>query len=565
MIKKFLPGFALASVLAVFCSGRVSAAELRSTLGTVEVKKAGAAVWSQARPKTKVNDGDVVRTGAGAQTELRFDEGHKMTLREKTTLKVITGQSPETKLDLVVGRIRTFVSKLKAQRKFEVSTPVAVASIRGTIFEMEVTENQASRLSVLEGVVSYRDLAGLGAEVQVLKGQSVVVEPGMAPRPPEPLPQDLREGLVPDREQQTASFDMKAEIQRETGLAAYKEFFQSDAAAEMKTAQYQEGKTLIDAFGKRVRLEEYILRPAANQWSFVALNTREDRFDFTRFDLYAKNALPEDMATVNLFSGTGHNSMTNWVEKTNRLTSNGSDYLREWQDGGAPINMTKTDGTKYQQVVFADWFVEAKAAGASAPVLLSHWQPHAGFSGGNPLATFVDADNNTVDDDVDLDGVLDIPSGYVNYESADAGVTVGDTRGIDAAGFSNSKRLDYFADAAVAASYKGSEGYARKAETLFNDKTWAASSSLEILSSNKISQLNTYTVPGQSAITLQVDQYYFNDDGDRLSFLQAASLTSDSIQGINYESVATSSLYGDRKLDVVISPSIFKKAGLLNN
>jgi hypothetical protein len=551
----------LAAIIILFSVlGASRAAELRSTVGTVEVKKAGSAVWSQGRPKTAVKDGDVVRTGVGSETEIRMDEGHKLTLKEKTTLKVDSGRSPDTRFDLLVGRVRSFVSKLKRQNKFEIKTPVAVASIRGTVFELSVDEQGASRLSVLEGIVSYRDLAGLGQEVQVLKGQSVVIEPGAAPRPAEPLPQELREGLVPDGQQQSATFALKAEVQRESGLQSFKEFFQTDAALEMKNAQYQEGKTLTDAFGKRVRLEEYIARPAANQWSFVSLNTREDRFDFTRFDLYAKNALPEDISTVNLFSGSGHDSMGNWVEKTHRLSSNSGDYYREWQDGGAPVNMTDSSGNKSQRVVFSDWYAEVKAEG-SAPTLLTHWVPDAGFSGGNPTVT-----KSRDDADAQSDGLADIPSGYINFESgSDAGSAVGDTRGIDAAGFSNTQRLDAFDNAGVRASYDASEGYARTSGALFDGRTFQAATLAQILTAKAVSRLSTYDVPGTASdITLQVDQYYFTDEGTDLNFLQAAQLGSN-VQGVNFETVFNSSLTGNRKIDVVISPSILKKAGLLDN
>jgi hypothetical protein len=533
-----------------------SGAELRSTVGTVEVKRAGSPTWSQGRPKTAVNNGDIVRTGVGSETEIKMNEGHKMTLRERTSLKVDSSQSPETKIDLLAGRVRTFVSKLKRQNKFEIKTPVAVASIRGTVFDLEVAESGASRLSVLEGVVSYRDIAGLGQEVQVLKGQSVLIEPGAAPRPAEPLPQDMQQGILPDEGARTAEFNAKAEVQREVGMAAFKEFFQTDAAQEMKTAQYQEGKTLIDAFGKRVRLEEYIARPAANQYSFVALNTREDRTDFTRFDLYAQNALPENISSINLFSGATNEltNQNNWVTKTHRLSSNGGDYYREWQDGGSPVNMNDNK----QRVVFSHWYVEAKGQGA-APTLLSHWVPDAAYLGGNASAT-------KTRDDAELQSILtqNIPSGYKNLGD---GGTIGDVRPIDTAGFTDAQRLDALDNAAVNASYASSEGFARNSTVRFDDRTIAASTLAQILNSTKLSRVSVYDDPAVAGAvnhTLTVDQYYLNDEGDKLTFAQAAKLGS-SVEGINFENVFTSSLIGNRKIDVVISPSIFKKAGLLDN
>jgi hypothetical protein len=496
----------------------------------------------------------MIRTSAGSQAEIRTKDGHRMALRERTTLKIQSAQAPETKFELIIGRARAFVSKLKGRNKFEVKTPLAVASVRGTVFELEVGENQISRLSVLEGVVGYRDLAGLGSEVQVLKGQSVVIEQGSAPRPPEPLPAEIKEGLAPQKEapSQIASA-LKAEIQREAGLSSFKEFLQVDAAAEMREALYQEGKTVIDAFGKRVRLEQYITRPAANEFSYVALNTRDDRFDFTRFDLYAHSALPEDLRGIRgLYSSNSHDSMTNWVEKTHRLSSNGGDYYREWQDGGSPRNMT--DGT--QQVIFSDWYVEVKGDGAS-PTLLSHWKPDSGFLAGNKNATL---DRDAADSQ---DGFLNIPFGYKLYGSG----TQGDDRPIDSAEYTNARRLDYFNDTAVASAYALSEGYSRTGQVFVNDKAVVDPpiSLAEFLKASKFTVKLTYDVPGTTSdVSLQTDRYYLTDEGRLLNMREIARLGND-VQGVNFENVFTSSLLGNRKIDVVVSPSILKKVGLLDN
>lgn len=536
------------------------AAELQPVSGTIQIKKAGTQIWVNTNSRVQIKDGDSVRTGEKSKADLKLKQGHKVALNDKTTLIMESSDPKDTRFSLIIGRVRAFVSKLKGANKFQMKTPVAVASVRGTIFEMEVGEDNASRLSVLEGIVGYRDLAGLGSEVSVLKGQSVLVETGAAPKPPEPLPSDMQQGVVPDHNasmlHSQAAESLKIEIQRETGLSSFKEFFQKDAGQEMKVAQYQEGKTIIDAFGKRVRIEEYISRPSPTHWSFVSLNTRENRSDFTRFDLFAHAALPEDMSTVNLFNGNAHDSMTNWVERTHRLSSNGGDYYREWQDGGAPVNMTDSNtGRKFQLVVFNDWFTEVKAAD-SAPTLLSHWKPKPAFlDGTNPNAT---KDR----DDAELKNKLiqNIPSGYDDFGAAG---TIGDDRPIDGAGFSNVRRLDYFNDSSVAASYKLSEGYKRDAAVLFDDKAHDPNNIIASLAATKISRVNTYTVPGGSDITLRVDKFTITDEGKRLNFLQAATLTD--VKGINDEQVFSSSLIGKRNIDVIVSPSIFKKAGLRDN
>ena len=62
-----------------------------------------------------------------------------------------------------------------------------------------------------------------------------------------------------------------------------------------------------------------------------------------------------------------------------------------------------------------------------------------------------------------------------------------------------------------------------------------------------------------------MDEYVIKDDGARLNFRERTNLGAN-MEGVNFESVLTSqSMIGNRKIDVVISPSILKKAGLLYN
>ncbi|MGQ0644433.1 MAG: FecR family protein [Elusimicrobiota bacterium] len=565
-MKKSLTLVALGFFLA---APSLRAAELKSVRGSAQVQRAGAQSWAAAKSGSRVKDGDTVKTGPGSQTDILLPQGHRLLVRERTTLKIDSSNPDDMRLSLAAGRVRAFVAKLRKRNKFEMRTPVAVASVRGTVFELEVGEDQSSRLSVLEGSVNYRDLAGLGSDVLVLQGNSVLIEPGAAPRAPEPLPADMSEGLMPDREDLQARFDLKAEVARETGLQAFKDYFQTDAAQEMKTAQYQEGKTLIDAFGHRVRLEEYITRPAPEQFSFVALNTREDRFDFTRFDLYAAKPLPEDLGSVNLFRQPGSGPMDNWAVKTHRLSSNGGDYYREWQDGGAPVPMTGTDGP-YKQVVFNDWFVEVRGAG-SEPTLLSHWQPHPDFKSGlNP-----DVNATRDKNDRDLDGSQDIPSGYEDFLSGGAG-TVGDDRPIDLAGFSAADRLKAFDMPAVASAYALSEGYRRESVAVLDGLTLAEIRARFpdgndrvrfILHSTEFGNQSVYKraeVTGGSDITVRNNTYYISDEGRRLNAGQASTIGS-RLDGLNLQDVFTSpTLMGGRKIDVVISPGIFRRANLLD-
>src|SRR6185295_5739837 len=76
------------------------------------------------------------------------------------------------------------------------------------------------------------------------------------------------------------SSDAKQQLKNEVGLGQSKEQVLAAAAEEIKLAEYQAGKAMIDVFGDRVRLEQYILRPQPDQFKLVVLNERESRFDY---------------------------------------------------------------------------------------------------------------------------------------------------------------------------------------------------------------------------------------------------------------------------------------------
>ncbi|HMU74535.1 MAG TPA: FecR family protein, partial [Elusimicrobiota bacterium] len=136
---------------------------------------------------TSLREGDSLRTGPKGKAELRMSEGHRLSVREKTTVTVVSGgKGLQYQFRVISGRVRAFVRKLAAKSRFEIRTPLAVAAVRGTEFEMEVLDRGTSRLSVIEGVVSFKDLDGLFNEVSVVKGQCVTIEPNQAPKPPEP-------------------------------------------------------------------------------------------------------------------------------------------------------------------------------------------------------------------------------------------------------------------------------------------------------------------------------------------------------------------------------------------
>jgi ferric-dicitrate binding protein FerR (iron transport regulator) len=98
-----------------------------------------------------------LRTGAGAQALIELSDGTHLALNEQTTV-VIRPHRPEDRgiiriFKLFLGEI--WIRTSKGPPPLEVETPVAIAAIRGTEFNLKVLRDGRSELTVLEGEVEF--------------------------------------------------------------------------------------------------------------------------------------------------------------------------------------------------------------------------------------------------------------------------------------------------------------------------------------------------------------------------------------------------------------------------
>lgn len=109
--------------------------------GTVKLERAGRLI--SAAYGTPVQVGDKFTTGANGRVTIKLTDGSKMELNRSSTL-VLTqdvvgpnGARVNTKVTLLTGLLRCLVKSVPGHPpSFEVHTPNAVASVRGTIFEV---------------------------------------------------------------------------------------------------------------------------------------------------------------------------------------------------------------------------------------------------------------------------------------------------------------------------------------------------------------------------------------------------------------------------------------------
>ena len=100
---------------------------------------------------------------------LRLADGSDLLVRSNTRLVL---KQPETNgwryVQVLVGRVRAEIQKrLGTNPGFQIGTPSAVISVRGTAFDVEVNRAGLTEVDVREGVVQLQSAKGMGQSVLI--------------------------------------------------------------------------------------------------------------------------------------------------------------------------------------------------------------------------------------------------------------------------------------------------------------------------------------------------------------------------------------------------------------
>jgi len=127
---------------------------------------------------------------------LKLSDGSDVLVRPHTKLLL---KQPETSgwkyFQIMIGRVRTQIQKrMGGSPAFQIGTPSAVISVRGTKFDVEVDRRGFTEVDVDEGVVELEAVTGRGESVMITAGFSSRVGMETGPEVPRPT-QDLRPQL----------------------------------------------------------------------------------------------------------------------------------------------------------------------------------------------------------------------------------------------------------------------------------------------------------------------------------------------------------------------------------
>lgn len=323
-MRKILIGL----IAAVFVPAELFAANaiVKSVSGDVKCLKAATQSLVALEKGSFLAAPDEVETGADGSVLLVLDTGSEIKIGANSKMKIADLTESDTLLDLTLGELEAKVKKLKKNMSFKVQTPASVCAVRGTRFSVAVDNSGKTKITVFAGIVSAREISGIGEEIFIRPNQFLEVIPGVAPSKAVDL------SFTPTAREVALT---SAELLNEVKSDMTKEEVQQAAAVEVKNAEYEQGKTMVDYFGNRVRLEEYIVRPQPDQFKFVALNERDKRYDYFTWLATFNKDLPTDLSLANQVAFAKSDSEvwssepSYWVKQNDCLASNTVDSV-EW-------------------------------------------------------------------------------------------------------------------------------------------------------------------------------------------------------------------------------------------
>lgn len=319
-VGSLLSAFLLAGVSAPL---RAAAIQLIPN-GPVQVRF-GNDSWEAVNGPMELIPGQTIRTQREGQALIKFSDGSRVQLSQWTSFVIEKTDTKEASFKLEAGKLRAAIAGYFSNR-YKIRTPTAVASVRGTEFEISATQGK-TEMNVAEGLLEVSD--NKGKEAVVSAEETVTIgENGMQPV--------QLVGLSDNRAQDAAR---PIAVMRENANDATRSMVEELRNRELKANEAQLGKDAIDAFGHRVRIEEYILRPASNELKFIFLTHRDDSLNWGHMIQRFNSRIPNDYSLIPAIVNRMYFSKTapsNWLTYFEVYVTNTIDAVKEAITFGAP-------------------------------------------------------------------------------------------------------------------------------------------------------------------------------------------------------------------------------------
>ena len=154
--------------------------------GKVSILRASSDNWLNAKPAMPLEAGDQIYTREESFAEIRYAIGTILRMGEKTKITLEASSEKTIKTRSSVGDLWVNMKKLLSKGKeFEVSSPTAVAAIRGTVYRMSCSQDSTSVVSVFDGRVAVGPSDVLKRRTDPAKPAQQIEKPVEVPGPEE--------------------------------------------------------------------------------------------------------------------------------------------------------------------------------------------------------------------------------------------------------------------------------------------------------------------------------------------------------------------------------------------
>lgn len=190
VMKKLVFLSTIMLTMLVCCAfAQAGTASLSGVEGDVTVKAKADGEWENGTEGMAVPEGASVKTGSDGKASLTWGEGNVVKIYPLSLIKATSVSGADKKASVITlesGRTMSRVAKLDSGASFELKTPTAVAGVRGTGFDTQITPGTAMvTIAVVEGsvVMSVGDI-----EVVLDEGFESSALPGEVPGAPQMIP-----------------------------------------------------------------------------------------------------------------------------------------------------------------------------------------------------------------------------------------------------------------------------------------------------------------------------------------------------------------------------------------
>ncbi len=302
---------------------------LREASGVVQVQSRGAEGWVLVRrAPLALAAGDRLRTGHGARAVVECADGSRLELGGSAEMVLVEDSRYRVAVQLEGGPLKA-EAKADPLRSFQLRTPAAQATLRGAKVEvsLEVRMGGGTVIDLHKGLLGVEDRRG-AAVLMHPKERLEIDAAGMGLPAALPAPRESRRLRFHELMRRELAFDQAKDAE------------QSEPVREVKLAEYQQGRVFIDLDGGRVRTEEFMLRPAADQFKLVVLNGRGAALGYFYLHGTFNQALPGDLAVpFSQLSGCAGAAPDYWLTAFETGRSNSVDTLVERGQGGHPVDL----------------------------------------------------------------------------------------------------------------------------------------------------------------------------------------------------------------------------------